>query len=124
MYCTLAVNRRKFNIPSPGTGAKRVVMEKAMDARLRNVDCIATVGDLWHNIRDQVTAAAVETIGRANCKRPDWFDENNATIGALVSENNVAFAAHVADPSDLGKNSQFHKLRRRLTPELRRVKIA
>ncbi|CAI2737188.1 unnamed protein product, partial [Dicrocoelium dendriticum] len=125
MYCTPAVNRRKFNILSLGTVAKRTELEKAMAARLcGDVDCIATVGDLWHHIRDQVTAAAEETIGRANCKRPDWFDDNNVTIDALVSEKNAAFAAHVADPSDLGKSSQFRKLRRRLTRELRRIKNA
>ncbi|CAH8572038.1 unnamed protein product [Dicrocoelium dendriticum] len=105
MYCTPAVNRRKFNILSLGTVAKRTELEKAMAAAC-------------------VTAAAEETIGRANCKRPDWFDDNNATIGALVSEKNAAFAAHAADPSDLGKKSQFRKLRRRLTRELRRIKNA
>ncbi|CAH8434830.1 unnamed protein product, partial [Dicrocoelium dendriticum] len=76
---------------------------KAMAARLIDVECIATVRDLWHHIHDQVTATAEETIGRANCKRPDWFDNNNATIGALVSGKNAEFAAHVADRSDLGK---------------------
>ncbi|CAH8616633.1 unnamed protein product [Dicrocoelium dendriticum] len=124
MYCTPAVNRRKLNILSLGTVAKRTELEKAMAARLCDVDCIATVGDLWHHIRDQVTAAAEETMGRANCKRPDWFDDNNVTVDALVSEKNAAFATHAADPSDLRKKSQFRKLRRRLTRELRRIKNA
>ncbi|CAH8545534.1 unnamed protein product [Dicrocoelium dendriticum] len=124
IYCTPAVNRRKFNIPSLGTVAKRIELEKATAARLCDVECTATVSHLWHHIRDQVTAVAEETIGRANCKRPDWIDEDNATIGALVSGKNAAFAAHVPDPSALGKSSQFRKLRRRLTRELRRIKNA
>ncbi|CAH8552158.1 unnamed protein product [Dicrocoelium dendriticum] len=124
MYCTPTVNRRQFNILFLGTVAKRNELEKAMAARLCDVEGIATLGDLWHHIHNQVTAAAEETIGRTNCKRPDWFDDNNATIGALVSEKNAAFAAHVADPSDLGKSSQFRKVRRRLTRELRCIKNA
>ncbi|CAH8608888.1 unnamed protein product [Dicrocoelium dendriticum] len=125
MYCTPAVNRRKFNILSLGTVAKRTELEKAMAARLcGDVDCIATVGDLWHHIRDQMTAATVETIARINCMRLDCFNVNTATIGALVSVKHAAFAAHVADPSDLGKKRKFRRNRRRLTRELRRIKNA
>ncbi|CAH8532338.1 unnamed protein product [Dicrocoelium dendriticum] len=112
MYYLPTVNLHKLNILSLGTVAKRTELEKAMAARLCDVECIATVGDLWHHIRDKETAAVEETFGRASCKRPVWFDENNAAIGALVCEKNAAFAAHVADPSDLGRMSQFPKLRR------------
>ncbi|CAH8600573.1 unnamed protein product [Dicrocoelium dendriticum] len=73
MYCAPAVNRRTFNHLCRGTVAKRIGMEKALAASLCNMNCVATVGDLWYHIRDQVTAAAKETIGRANCNRPDWF---------------------------------------------------
>ncbi|CAH8522645.1 unnamed protein product [Dicrocoelium dendriticum] len=107
MYCTAAVNRRKFNILSPGTAAKLNELEKARSARLSDVDYMATVGDLWHHIRDRVTAAAVKTIERTNSKRLDLFDDNNATIGALVSWKNAAFDAHVADPSDMGRVVSF-----------------
>ena len=69
-------------------------------------------------MRDEVDAAARETIAAMKSHHQDWFDENDAEIKELLTEKYNAHKVWLADRQSDAKRIQFNAKRRTLQKRL------
>ena len=76
----------------------------------------------WTKLRDEVDAAARETIAAMTKHHQDWFDDNDAEIKKLLTEKYNAHNVWLADRQSDAKRKQFIAKRRTLQKCLRHMK--
>lgn len=75
----------------------------------------------WSQISSCLIEASEETIGFSSRKHKDWFDENNASIRALLKAKNEAHVASICSPQNAVLRERSKKLRSHAQIELRRI---
>ena len=61
----------------------------------------------WAELRQQVSEAALETLGTMKRHHQDWFDENDDEIEALLKDKYVAHKIWLTDKTCSKKAQQF-----------------
>nr|VZI29210.1 unnamed protein product [Spirometra erinaceieuropaei] len=83
----------------------------------------ASVENRWCQLRDTVQSTALAVLGRAPRQHQDWFNDNDAAIRNLLTENNRLHKAYVDHPTE-DKKAAFYRSRRQLQQCLREMQDA
>ena len=76
----------------------------------------------WAELRQQVSEAALETLGTMKRHHQDWFDENDDEIEALLNDKYVAHKIWLTDKTCSSKHNNFKQARSKLQRRLREMK--
>ena len=76
----------------------------------------------WAELRQQVSEAALETLGTMKRHHQDWFDENDDEIEALLKDKYVAHKIWLTDKTCSSKHNNFKQARSKLQRRLREMK--
>ncbi len=104
-----------LNIPKLNNASIVEEFARDLSARLSGApqDDQGSIEGQWETFIDATYSTAFEHLGLANHKHPDWFDENDEEIQALLSEKHQLFRAHQNDPTSQAKKGGFSNAKRK-----------
>ena len=76
----------------------------------------------WSKLKEEVNAAATETLGILKRHHQDWFDDNDLEIRNLLTKKYGAHKAWLAERDSESKRKEFTATRRELQKRLRHLK--
>ena len=76
--------RRRFDCAKLHNPQASQAFRESVESHLIDLPEPASIEDCWTTLRDAMTGAAEETIGFAQKKTQDWFDENDEEITRLI----------------------------------------
>ncbi|MGL5708402.1 MAG: endonuclease/exonuclease/phosphatase family protein, partial [Aeromonas sp.] len=117
-----SANNCKFDLKRFQVSSVTSSFQKNVAQSLGENDNAETPDKIWQRIKKVLIETAAGTLGHQSRKRPDWFDENNTVITALVKEKNAAYLAHIDDPANPLRRSQLTTSRRNLARTIRQLK--
>ncbi|VDL89672.1 unnamed protein product [Schistocephalus solidus] len=97
------------------------ITEKLED--LHAPDENVTVEARWCQLRNVIQSTAIEVLGHARRQHQDWFDDNDADISNLLTENKRLHKAYMDLRTDASK-AAFFRCRRLVQQRLREMQDA
>ena len=112
--------KRKAECKDDVSAYSSAVEEKLKEADLSD-DTNLDVEKLWGVIRDAMTTAAEETLGRTSRRQPDWFRDSESIIRPLIEARNCAFTKWLKSKDERDRKA-FVRCRRKIVKVVREVK--
>nr|VZI47682.1 unnamed protein product [Spirometra erinaceieuropaei] len=80
--------------------AQRLASLKVGAAATNDDDENTTVENRWDQVRNTIQSTALAVLGRARRQHQDWFDDNEAAISILLTENRRLVQQRLRDMQD------------------------
>ncbi|KAL8620912.1 hypothetical protein ACOMHN_025045 [Nucella lapillus] len=98
-------------------------LQNELSKRLEQVDFTkGQTEENWAKFRNEVYAAAKETIGTLKRHHQDWFDDNESVIRSLHAEKYAAHKNWLVDIQSDSRQDKFHHIRREVQKRLHSMK--
>ncbi len=113
---------KKLNVSSLNDPAIVAELQGKLGSVPSFVNSEKEVEEMWKEFKSATYDAAAETLGFVKRKHQDWFDENDATIAALLNDMHTAHRAYISSKASQSLRRKYHLAKHIAQSRLRQMK--
>lgn len=111
--------KKRLNVSKLKNHLNRIALADNLESQLADFHPAGNVEEDWESFRDTVHTTSVQILGYPKRNQPDWFDENDEEIEALLTEKYRLHRVYQNDPTSNSKKNAFTSVRRTVQNKLR-----